>query len=276
MRVATTGSTPNCCSPMRASPDSLSSARLWIGVAVGGTVSDDIESRLYRVQSVRVAVERRSGTDGVRPSSLVSQIDKVETYLLALRGEAVLRWPSSSGMSVLGHPRYMQTPGRRVPGRMLRPNSAAQISDVWSGFAAFADAEPYEAADLHVLAGLRAGLRDELIDGHLVVAHERLVEEHELRVEAAKLALDDLVDDMGGLVLFLHLSAVDGSLFLDFLCWHVLAAHPSRRSRGDVHAELLDETVEVVGACNEVRLAVHFHEHPDLATHVDVAADHAL
>ena len=39
-------------------------------------------------------------------------------------------------------------------------------------------------------------------DGHLVVADERLIEQHELRVEAPELALDDLVDHVGRLASF--------------------------------------------------------------------------
>ena len=60
---------------------------------------------------------------------------------------------------------------------------------------AFPDPEPGEAADRDVLAGLggrlrrRAGRRSSLPS-----RIERLVEQHELRVEAAELALDDLVE----------------------------------------------------------------------------------
>ena len=112
--------------------------------------------------------------------------------------------------------------------------------------------------------------------GHAAVADRRLIEQHELRVEAAKLALDDLVDHVGRLVRVLHLRAVDRLFLLDRLGRHVLAAHPLRVGGGDVHADLLDEVLEVVGARHEVRLAVHLDEDADLAAQVDVAADHAL
>jgi hypothetical protein len=43
-----------------------------------------------------------------------------------------------------------------------------------------------------------------------------------------------------------------------------------------VQRELLDERLEILGARHEVGLAVHLHEHADLAAHVDVAADDAV
>ena len=42
--------------------------------------------------------------------------------------------------------------------------------------------------------------------------------------------------------------------------------------------EIVDEGLEVIGAGDEVRLAVHFHEHADLrpAAAMDVAVDRSL
>ena len=40
-----------------------------------------------------------------------------------------------------------------------------------------------------------------------------------------------------------------------------------------MHRDLAREVLEVVGARDEVRFAVHLHEDADLAAHVDVAAD---
>jgi hypothetical protein len=81
---------------------------------------------------------------------------------------------------------------------------------------------------------------------------------------------------VGRLVLLLHLRPVDRLLLLERLGGHVLAAHPLRVGGGDVHRDLLDEVLEVVGARHEVRLAVDLDEHADAAAHVDVAADDAL
>ncbi len=50
----------------------------------------------------------------------------------------------------------------------------------------------------------------------------------------------------------------------------------TRVGRGDLQREFLDEGLEVVGARDEVGLAVHLDEHADLAAQVDVGADQAL
>jgi hypothetical protein len=47
------------------------------------------------------------------------------------------------------------------------------------------------------------------------IADRRLVEQADLLVEAIELALDDLVDDRGRLVLALHLAAVDVALAVE-------------------------------------------------------------
>ena len=52
--------------------------------------------------------------------------------------------------------------------------------------------------------------------------------------------------------------------------------HRQRVRRGDVHREVAHQRLELLGARHEVRLAVHLHQHADLAAHVDVAADRAL
>jgi hypothetical protein len=43
-----------------------------------------------------------------------------------------------------------------------------------------------------------------------------------------------------------------------------------------VHRQLFHQVAEVLGTSDEVRFAVHLHEHADAAAHVDVAADDAL
>ena len=110
----------------------------------------------------------------------------------------------------------------------------------------------------------------------LPIADRRLIEQHELRVEAAELALDDLVEHVGRLAGVLHLGAVDRLFLLDRVGRHVLAAHPLGIGGGDVHRHFAHEVVEVVGARHEVRLAVHLDHHADPAAEVDVGADRAL
>ena len=73
-----------------------------------------------------------------------------------------------------------------------------------------------------------------------------------------------------------ELRAVDLLLLLEHVGRHVLAADVPRIGGRDVQRQLLHERLEVVGARDEVGLAVHLDEHADLAAHVDVAADDAL
>ena len=49
-----------------------------------------------------------------------------------------------------------------------------------------------------------------------------------------------------------------------------------RRQAGDLDREVADELLELVGARDEVRLAVDLDEHADAAAGVDVARDEAL
>src|SRR6187551_4125878 len=71
------------------------------------------------------------------------------------------------------------------------------------------DSEANESLHLNVFAGLCRGLRDQLADGDVGVTDRRLVDEHELRVEAPQLPLDDLVEHVRRLAGVFHLRAVD-------------------------------------------------------------------
>ncbi len=81
----------------------------------------------------------------------------------------------------------------------------------------------------------------------------------------------------GGLAGVLHLRAVDRPLALE----HLGRARPRgatyvRAGGGDLQGDFLEQRLEVVGARDEVRLAVELDEHADLAAHVDVGADEAF
>ena len=54
---------------------------------------------------------------------------------------------------------------------------------------------------------------------------------------------------------------------------HLVATDVGRAGCRHVHRNLAGEVLEVIGARHEIRLAVHFHEHANLAAHVNVAAD---
>src|SRR6266540_1399694 len=139
-----------------------------------------------------------------------------------------------------------------------------------------AEHEPREAADLDVLADLRDRVGEDLLDLLLVVLHEELLDEAVRLVELLELAGRDLLEDRLGLLLIAHLGLRDLELLRDELRRDLLAADPQRRGGRDLHRDVLHERLEPLGARDEVRLAVHLDEHPDLAAHVDVARDGAL
>ena len=63
---------------------------------------------------------------------------------------------------------------------------------------------------------------------------------------------------------------------LDLLGRHSVLVDGDRSGAGDVQRDLLREILEVVGARDEVRLAVDLDQHADLAVVMDVARDQAL
>src|SRR5262249_44137171 len=93
-----------------------------------------------------------------------------------------------------------------------------------------ADLEADEALHEHALAKLGGGLVHEVLEGGLAgrVTDERLLEQAHLGVELLELALDDLVEDLGGLLLVGHLLPVDLALLLDDAARHVLAGDVER------------------------------------------------
>ena len=87
---------------------------------------------------------------------------------------------------------------------------------------------------------------------HAPIANRRLIEQHELRIEAPELALDDLLEHVGRLAGVLHLRAIDRFLFLDRFGRHVFASHPLRIGRRDMHRDFLHQVAEVLGTRHEV------------------------
>src|SRR5215218_2549200 len=128
--------------------------------------------------------------------------------------------------------------------------------------------EAGEAAQHELLAHLGRVVVQQVLDGLLVVADVRLVEQHDLLVEAVELALDDLLHDVGRLAL--GLGGVDLALLLEHVVGHVLAAQVRRVGDGDVQGDLVGESLELVGLGDEVGLAVELDEHAELGGQVRV------
>src|SRR5437764_1801274 len=156
-----------------------------------------------------------------------------------------------------------------------RPSPSTAASEAMLLFRAHREAR--EAADHHVLAGLRRELAAELLDRLAVVAlavDVRLAKEDGLVEPLRKPSLGDLRTDVLGLVLRLLLE--DPALALPHLFRDVLLGHVLRRRGRDVERHLPGERLEVLVARDEVGLAVDLDEHPDLAPRVDVALDDPL
>src|SRR5437667_2183849 len=139
-----------------------------------------------------------------------------------------------------------------------------------------AEPEAGEAPDLDVLAGLRRGVAHQVADRRLVVANVGLLEQADLGEELLELAGHDLLDDLGGLALPGGLRLQDLALALDPVGRHVLAAHDLGPRRRNLHREVAHQLAELVGARDEIGLAVHLDQHSHAVAGVDVGLDHAL
>src|SRR5215470_20222847 len=102
-----------------------------------------------------------------------------------------------------------------------RPAASAAVTGSAS------DPETGEPLDDHPLTRLGVGQVDEVLDLRLAagVLDERLLEQTLLGEELLELALDDLVEDLRGLLLVGHLPAVDLALLVEHDGRHVLARH---------------------------------------------------
>src|SRR5215467_1680328 len=138
--------------------------------------------------------------------------------------------------------------------------------------------EAGEALDDDPFAGLGVDPVDQLSNLRLArgVLDERLLQQALLGEKLLQLALDDLVDHLGRLLLVGELAAIDLSLLLDDLAGNVLAGHVGRIRRGNLHPEILHQLLEGLGARDEVRFAVHLDEYAQLGAVVDVGPDDAL
>src|SRR5688572_218928 len=93
----------------------------------------------------------------------------------------------------------------------------------WSSV--LADLDAGEAPD----GGVLAEVFEQLADRGLGLAHERLLEEHVLLVEAVEPPLDDLGNRVVRLALVAGELLEDGALLVDHICGHVFTAHVARR-----------------------------------------------
>ena len=73
-----------------------------------------------------------------------------------------------------------------------------------------------------------------------------------------------------------RLRAIDVLLLLEGFRSDIFLADEARIGGGDVHGDVVHQALEVVGASDEVALAVDLDQHADLASGVDVAGHRAF
>src|ERR1035437_5266426 len=126
------------------------------------------------------------------------------------------------------------------------------------------------------LAQLAYLLRDQLLDADGLVLDEGLLQQANLLVELGHLAIYDLLYHRGRLAGGGGLRAEDILLAVEIGRGHVLGLHIARVAGRDVHRDVLEQLLEVLGAGHEVALAIQFEQYADLAAGVNIGAHRAL
>ncbi len=112
---------------------------------------------------------------------------------------------------------------------------------------------------------------DVFLDRDLGVLHEGLFQQADHGEKLLQLALDDLFDGLGRLVL--DLGAVDFLFPLQDGGRHVLAFDVAGVGGGDLLGDVRDEGDKAFVARDEIGLAIHFHQHAEFAAVMNVAGD---
>src|ERR1700688_1767568 len=136
----------------------------------------------------------------------------------------------------------------------------------------FADFKTHEAANAHVLAEFNDGLADHLADRDAFVLDVVLLVEAVLFVKLFHFAVHDFFNHRIGLSGCARLSAIDFTLLLQHFGRHFFAAHVTRIKGRDMHGNVVTKLLENRSARDEIRFAIDFHKHTNLAARVDVTA----
>src|SRR3954453_202516 len=177
---------------------------------------------------------------------------------------------------------YSRPPIRASPDSFSSTRlNAGSSATARTSYALFPDHKPGEAGDPYVLAGLRRDLGAQLLDGLAVIgigAHVLLLEQRGLLRPLLELSVDDLRHDVVGLALLASLRLEHPALRLAGLLGYLFRGDDQWRrwSPGDVNRDLARELLELVAAGDEVRLALHLHQHAHLPRGVDVRRHDAL
>src|SRR5579872_895934 len=189
----------------------------------------------------------------------------------------IFRSTQGSGCGLLRRYSLWLTPAMPL-NKKSAPKGAFRLFSLWlcrlgdrDSLARVAHLEAREAAHSDVLAEFADLRRDELPDRDSLVLDERLLEQADFLIELLHLAIDHLLGNVSRLATgnrlrdrnFLLAGEVRGS--------NVFLADVLGIAGRNVHRDIVQQLLEVVGARHEVALAVHFDEHTNLAAGVDVA-----
>src|SRR5262245_19957542 len=171
--------------------------------------------------------------------------------------------------------RRLSSSYKPAAGSLLRLRILLQFAN-GDGLAGIADLETRETANRDVLAQLADLAGNQLMHGDARLLDERLIEQAYLFVELRHLPFHDLLHNRRRLPRRGRLGAVDFLLALMGVRRDVFLADELRIGRRNVHGDILDQVLEVVGAGHEVALAIDFHEHADLPAGMNVAGNRAF
>src|ERR1700722_4216540 len=133
-----------------------------------------------------------------------------------------------------------------------------------------------ESAHTQVLTQLANLLRNQVLDSEGLVLDERLIEQANLFVELAHFAFDNLVDPLSRLTSCSSLGAINVLFLLEILGGHVFAADIAGVSGCDVHRDILEQLLEVLGPSDKIALAVDLKQHADLSPGMNVSTHGAF
>src|SRR4051812_4214668 len=240
-------SSPNLLDPISASPDSLSKMRRNFTPGASG----NLVSTLSPMDAAR--------SPGVVPFACFCAAPALNTPL-PLPLPLPLATIASSPVAGLGLACLLLHLGGEVVGALLET---------------LADLVTEEAAHAHVLARLGDQIREQRPDVLLAlgILHPHLIQQADLLRPLRDLAVDDLRDHGVGLAGLLGLLEADRLLLLEDGRRDLFLRDVRWVERRHLHRDLLRERHEVGVARDEVRLAVHLHEHTDPRA-MQVVRDH--
>jgi hypothetical protein len=130
--------------------------------------------------------------------------------------------------------------------------------------------ESDETADRNIFPEFGNLFFHQLVYRLVIVFHKTLLQQAGLFKKFADTTLDDLLDDRPFFSLLFSLNSKDSALAIHVGFGSKLFAQITRARGRNVHGDVIYKIGKLVRFRNEIGLAIHFNEHSDLATAMDV------